>query len=36
MNNKNIRVLIDEAKGLKKDYNTKLKKIQDEFLEVIS
>jgi type I restriction enzyme M protein len=33
---KNIKTLINEAKGLKENYNLKLKKIQDEFLEVIS
>ena len=33
---KNIKTLIEEAKDLKENYNIKLKKIQAEFLEVIS
>ncbi len=33
---KNIKILITEARDLKENYNIKLKKIQDEFLEVIS
>jgi len=33
---KSIKSLIDEAKGLRENYDNKLKKIQDEFLEIIS